>query len=37
MTQYLISFSAHAMDHLPDEDMAAVAKAALGVQLSLVR
>ena len=28
MTQYLISFSAHAMDHLPDEDMAAVAKAA---------
>ena len=31
MTQYLISFSARAMDHLPDEDMAAVAKAARAV------
>lgn len=31
MTQYLISFSAHAMDHVPDEDMAAVAKAARAV------
>jgi hypothetical protein len=31
MTQYLISFSAHAMDHLPDEDMAAVGKAAHAV------
>ena len=28
MTRYLISFGAHAMDHIPDEDMAAVAKAA---------
>jgi hypothetical protein len=28
MTQYLISFGAHAMDHLSDEDMPAVAKAA---------
>ena len=27
MTQYLISFGAHAMDHIPDEDMPAVAKA----------
>jgi hypothetical protein len=27
MTQYLISFDAHAMDHIPDEDMPAVAKA----------
>jgi hypothetical protein len=24
MTKYLISFGAHAMDHLADEDMAAV-------------
>ena len=31
MTQYLISFSAHAMDHLPDEDMAAVGNAAHAV------
>src|SRR5215813_8763336 len=31
MTQYLISFGAHAMDHIPDEDMTAVAKAARGV------
>ena len=28
MTRYLISFGAHAMDHIPDEDMPAVAKAA---------
>jgi hypothetical protein len=28
MTQYLISFGAHAMDHIPDKDMPAVAKAA---------
>ena len=27
MTRYLISFGAHAMDHIPDEDMPAVAKA----------
>jgi len=31
MTWYLISFDAHAMDHLPDEDMPAVAKAAHAV------
>ena len=28
MTRYLISFGAHAMDHIPEEDMPAVAKAA---------
>jgi hypothetical protein len=28
MTQYLISFGAHAMEHIPDEDMPAVARAA---------
>jgi hypothetical protein len=28
MTRYLISFGAHAMDHIPDEDMPAVAEAA---------
>jgi hypothetical protein len=28
MTQYLISFGAHAMDHIPDEDGPAVARAA---------
>jgi hypothetical protein len=28
MTRYLISFDAHAMDHIPDEDMPAVAAAA---------
>jgi hypothetical protein len=28
MTRYLISFDAHAMDHIPDEDMPAVANAA---------
>src|SRR5712664_2113496 len=31
MTRYLISFDTHAMDHIPDEDMAAVAKAAHAV------
>ena len=28
MPRYLISFNAHAMDHIPDEDIPAVAKAA---------
>lgn len=28
MTRYLISFDAHAMDHIPDEDAPAVARAA---------
>src|SRR6266702_1265015 len=28
MTRYLISFDAHAMDHIPDEEMTAVADAA---------
>ena len=28
MTRYLTSFDANAMDHIPDEDMPAVAKAA---------
>ena len=31
MTRYLISFGAHAMDHIPDEDMPAVAEAAHAV------
>jgi len=31
MTRYLISFDAHAMDHIPEEDMPAVAKAAHAV------
>jgi hypothetical protein len=31
MTQYLISFGAHAMEYLPDEDMPAVANAAHAV------
>jgi hypothetical protein len=31
MTTYLISFNAHAMDDIPDEDMRAVAKAAHAV------
>jgi hypothetical protein len=31
MTQYLILFGAHAMDHIPGEDMPAVAKAAHAV------
>jgi hypothetical protein len=28
MARYLISFGAHAMDHIPDEDLPVVAKAA---------
>jgi hypothetical protein len=31
MTRYLISFGAHAMDHIPDEDMPAVAEASVAV------
>ena len=31
MTRYLISFGAHAMDHIPGQDMPAVAKAAHAV------
>jgi hypothetical protein len=31
MTRYLISFDARAMDHIPDEEMPAVAKAAHAV------
>ena len=31
MTQYLISFDAHAMDHIPDQEMPAVAGAAHAV------
>jgi hypothetical protein len=31
MTRYLISFDAHAMDHIPDEEMPAVAEAAHAV------
>ena len=31
MTRYLISFGAHAMDHIPEEDMPAVTAAALAV------
>jgi hypothetical protein len=31
MTQYLISFGAHAMDDIPDQDMPAVARAAHAV------
>jgi hypothetical protein len=31
MPRYLISFDAHAMDHIPDEDLPAVARAAHGV------
>ena len=31
MTRYLISFDAHAMDHIPDEDSPAVAEAAHAV------
>jgi hypothetical protein len=31
MTRYLISFDAHAMDHIPEEDMAAVTDASLAV------
>ena len=31
MARYLISFDAHAMDHIPDEDMPAVAEASHAV------
>jgi hypothetical protein len=31
MTRYLISFDAHAMDHIPDEDMPAVGEASHAV------
>jgi hypothetical protein len=31
MTRYLISFDAHAMDHIPEEDMTAVAEASHAV------
>ena len=31
MTRYLISFDAHAMDHIPDQDMPAVAKSSHAV------
>ena len=31
MARYLISFDAHAMDHIPEEDMTAVAEAAHAV------
>jgi hypothetical protein len=31
MPRYLISFDAHAMDHIPDEDMPAVTDASLAV------
>ena len=31
MPRYLISFDAHSMDHIPDEDMPAVTDAALAV------
>ena len=31
MTRFLISFDAHAMDHIPDEDMPAVTDASLAV------
>jgi hypothetical protein len=31
MARYLISFDAHAMDHIPDEDMPAVAQASHAV------
>ena len=31
MTRYLISFGAHAMDHIPDEDMPAVTEASVAV------
>jgi hypothetical protein len=38
MTRYLISFNAHAMDHIPDQDMAAdaVAQEALAAGVYLV-
>ena len=31
MTRFLISFGAHAMDHIPDEDLPAVAEASVAV------
>lgn len=31
MTRYLISFDAHAMDHIPEDDMPAVTNASLAV------
>ncbi len=31
MPRYLISFDAHAMEHIPDEDMPAVTNASLAV------
>ena len=31
MPRYLISFDAHSMDHIPDEDMPAVAEASVAV------
>jgi len=37
MTWYLISFGAHAMDHIPGEDMPEVAKAAHAVVQEAVR
>jgi hypothetical protein len=37
MTWYLISFDAHGMDHIPDEDMPAVAKAAHAVVQETVK
>jgi hypothetical protein len=37
MTQYLISFGVHAMDHIPDDDAPAVAAAAHAVVQEAVR
>jgi hypothetical protein len=37
MTRYLISFGAHAMDHFPDQDMPAVARAAHAVVQEAVK
>ena len=37
MPRYLISFDAHAMDHIPDDDMPAVAKAHLDPHLRRLR
>src|SRR4051812_34158097 len=36
MTQYLISFGVHAMDHIPQDDMPAVARAAHAVVQEIV-
>jgi hypothetical protein len=33
MTRYLISFDAHAMDHIPDEEGSAVGKASHAVSV----